>query len=172
MKLIKVKCGDVGRLPSDVLSWLKKNQNRTWPNSKAFERDFERETDYEVLGVFSSHTNCIDPDGNDGYDDEFSIPVKNYDGKVRVEDGSGFSLDKEKDAVKDVKPKQLPADTQTINQMKRRVLGYAAKASSLSNEILRYLEGQTNAETVGFDVSKDIVAIVSALEKISQKAGK
>ena len=47
----------------------------------------------------------------------------------------------------DTSPKSLPQDSKTVAQINQRVKGYYAKTLKLTNEIMRYLENQTNAET-------------------------
>lgn len=47
----------------------------------------------------------------------------------------------------DTPPKSLPQDSRTVAQINQRVKGYYAKTLKLTNEIMRYLENQTNAET-------------------------
>ena len=49
--------------------------------------------------------------------------------------------------IGDTPPKSLPQDSRTVKQINQRVKGYYAKTIKLTNEIMRYLENQTNAQT-------------------------
>lgn len=73
----------------------------------------------------------------------------------------------------DTVPKNLPADSRTINQMKQRVRGYVSKTYKLSIEIKRYLQAQANVATgeVYDAVEDSLNNIVRELSKIDKYLG-
>ena len=57
-------------------------------------------------------------------------------------------------------------------QIINRIEGFVKKAEKLTDEIVRYLQGQINAENVELDVSEDVQIVLKSLEMLDKKVEK
>ena len=66
----------------------------------------------------------------------------------------------------------LDQDSRSKLQIINRIEGFVKKAEKLTDEIVRYLQGQINAENVELDVSEDIMIVLKSLEMLDKKVEK
>ena len=66
----------------------------------------------------------------------------------------------------------LAQDSRSKLQIINRIEGFVKKAEKLTDEIVRYLQGQINAENVELDVSEDVQIVLKSLEMLDKKVEK
>lgn len=141
MKIIKVKCGDRS-IPAWVVKTLKGTKKTAPYMFKAVTPDA-----LDNLGDLAAWCQNNGSPASKVVNTGSGRFIKITDPLCRELELANVVKDAEDGGVLDTSPKSLPQDSRTVAQIKQRVKGYYSKTFKLTNEIMRYLENQTNAET-------------------------